>query len=204
MSKGDDTRRLILDQAMSLASRTGLEALSIGGLSDEVGMSKSGLFAHFGSKQKLQLAVVQTAAQEFADLVIRPAFAAPRGEPRIRELVQNWIAWGQSSRRPGGCLFVQLTAELDDQPGPVRDLLVSLQRDWMDLLAESARRAVVEGHFSPALDPQLFAFSLYSHMLGFHHSNRLLADPRAMEYLTSCLDALFAASRVPPGPAPAE
>ena len=195
MSKGEDTRRAIVDQAMSLASRTGLDALTIGGLSTEVGMSKSGLFAHFGSKESLQLAVVEAAARAFADRVIRPAFKAPRGEPRLRRLVENWLAWSRSARLPGGCLFVQLTAELDDQPGPVRDRVVALQQDWMDLLSESARRARSEGHFRSSLDADQFAFSLYSLMLGYHHAERLLRDPRAEGRLQSAVEALLAASR---------
>lgn len=195
MSKGDDTRSMILDRAIRMASRTGLEALTIGELSSEVGLSKSGLFAHFGSKENLQLAVVQAAASVFTDQVVRPAFRAPRGEPRIRALVENWLAWTHSSLLPGGCLFVQLTAELDDQPGPVRDLVVALQRDWMDLLAESADRARAEGHFKPSLDPGQFAFSLHSLMLGFHHHDRLLGDPLAHQRLTAAVEALLASSR---------
>lgn len=195
MSKGDDTRSMILDRAIRMASRTGLEALTIGELSSEVGLSKSGLFAHFGSKENLQLAVVQAAASVFTDQVVRPAFRAPRGEPRIRALVENWLAWTRSSLLPGGCLFVQLTAELDDQPGPVRDLVVALQRDWMALLAESADRARAEGHFKPSLDPGQFAFSLHSLMLGFHHHDRLLGDPLAHQRLTAAVEALLASSR---------
>lgn len=195
MSKGDDTRRAILDQAMSLASRTGLDALSIGGLSDEVGMSKSGLFAHFGSKEKLQLAVIQAAARRFEDQVVRPALRGPRGEPRIRALVDNWLAWARPGKLPGGCLFVQLIAEFDDQPGPVRDLLVSLQKDWMSLLSESAVRAQSQGHFAASVDPCLFAFTLYALMLGYHHSDRLLGDPRAVSYLNTSVNQLFETSR---------
>src|SRR4051812_36691469 len=113
MRKGAETRERILDQAVRLASRDGLDGLTIGTLSTELGLSKSGLFAHFGSKDELQLQVLQDVTRRFEETVIRPAVAAPRGEPRLRTLFENWIAWGDSLFMPGGCLLVAAAVEFD-------------------------------------------------------------------------------------------
>src|SRR5262245_43778046 len=106
MSKGDETRERILDRAFRMAARDGLEGLSIGGLADELGMSKSGLFAHFGSKEDLQIEMMRAAAQRFEEFVWHPAVKAPRGEPRLRKLVERWLLWINEPSMPGGCLFV--------------------------------------------------------------------------------------------------
>src|SRR5262252_11254590 len=129
MGKGELTRQAILERATALASRVGLEGVSIGRLSEELGLSKSGLFAHFGAKQALEVEVLRFAADRFVDGVVRPALAAPRGEPRVRAVFERWLAWDRRSRVvPGGCLFVAAATELDDRPGPARDELVRLQR----------------------------------------------------------------------------
>jgi AcrR family transcriptional regulator len=140
-------------------------------------MSKSGLFAHFNSKENLQMQALAWAAESFLDDVVRPAFKAPRGEPRVRQLFENWLRWADTQNFPGGCPWVQYAAEMDDRPGPVRDLLAEHQKGWVGILAESARRAVAEGHFRKSLDCDQFAFELNSLMLGWHHAARLLDDP---------------------------
>ena len=177
MSKGDETRAAILDRAVAEASRLGLEGLTIGNLARQVGLSKSGLFAHFGSKEDLQLAVLAAGVERFVARVMAPAFRAPRGLPRIEALFEGWLAWAR--QLPGGCLFIALANELDDRPGPLRDRLVSYQRDWIDTVATAARIAVEEGHFRPDLDGEQFAYDFYSIELAYHHFNRLLADPDA-------------------------
>ena len=113
MTKGDDTRQHILTRAAGLATQIGLEGLSIGQLATDLGMSKSGLFAHFQSKQELQTQVVDFARERFLDTVVRPALAAPRGEPRVRALFERWIRWPLESKLPGGCFFVAAATELD-------------------------------------------------------------------------------------------
>jgi AcrR family transcriptional regulator len=181
MPKGEETRTAILDQGVRLASKVGLSGLSIGKLASELSMSKSGLFAHFQSKETLQLQVLGRASHRFVQGVVRPALAAARGLPRLTALFENWLAWTKASDLPGGCLFVAAAVDLDDRPGPVRDRLVALQRDWLDLMANVVRTAVAERHFDPDVDAEQFAHDLYSVMLGNHHAARLLRDPRADE-----------------------
>jgi len=179
MSKGEDTRQRIVDYAAGLASKVGLEGLSIGGLSEVLGISKSGLFAHFRSKEALQVQVLEHAAARFIETVIKPALAAPRGEPRVRALFQKWRQWPKLSGMEGGCFFVAAAAELDDREGPARDLLVRQQREFLDTVANVVRTAVQEGHFRKDLDPELFTFELFGQLLAYHHAARLLRDPKA-------------------------
>src|SRR5262249_29692800 len=153
-----------------MATKVGLEGVTIGRLADELGLSKSGLFAHFQSKESLLLSAMEFAAQRFVDGVIKPAFTAPRGEPRVRSLFENWWVWlRKGGLGPGGCFFVAASAELDDRPGPVRDRLVKLQQDWLDTLAQSVRIAIAEGHFRKDADPEQFAYEMYGILLVAHH-----------------------------------
>src|ERR1041384_5698815 len=155
MAKGEETRQAILSRAFELANVIGLSALSIGRLAEATGLSKSGLFAHFGSKEALEVAVVEEAARQFVQGGMSPPLRQPRGEPRVRALFDRWLAWGD---RPGGCFFVGATAELDDRPGPPRDALAQSCKDWIDELAKAARIAISERHFRTDLDPEQFAF----------------------------------------------
>jgi AcrR family transcriptional regulator len=195
MSKGEETREAILEVALASASTTGLSALSIGELAREVGMSKSGLFAHFESKENLQLDILRAATSQYIDLVVAPALRQPRGEPRVRALFENWFAWSSASRLPGGCLFIAAASEFDDQPGPVRDYLVSSQRDWLAVLSQAARIAVDEGHFRPDLDTEQFAHDIYSIILAYHHFSRLLRLPDARERALRAFEQLVESAR---------
>ena len=194
MAKGEQTRRAILARAFEIAKTSGLSGLSIGRLAEETGLSKSGLFAHFGSKEALCVAVVEEAAQQFVEFVMAPALQKPRGEPRIRALFERWVEWGQ---QPGGCFFVAAVAELDDQPGPARDALVQSCRDWLDALATAARITVAEGQFRADVDPDQFAFELYSTMLGFHTYQKFLRAPTSLARARDSLERLLTASRAP-------
>lgn len=196
MAKGGRTREVILQQGIALAYRVGLEGLTIGALATEVEMSKSGMYAHFGSKQALQLAVLDAAAADFAQAVVVPALREPRGEPRIRALVDAWLTCGRT-RRPGGCLFVKASTELDERPGPVRDRLVELHAQLDASLARIFAGGVQDGQFHTDADPEQFAADLYGVMLGVYHRHRLLADPRAHERALSAVDALLTAARRP-------
>jgi AcrR family transcriptional regulator len=138
MSKGQLTRSAVLDQAARTASEVGLRGVTIGTLADLTHMSKSGLFAHFGSKESLQLATIQHARERFVDVVIRPALTSPRGEPRVRALFERWLEWA-TSELPGGCLFVAAAAEFDDVPGQVHDDLVRSQLELVDMIARVFR-----------------------------------------------------------------
>ncbi len=180
---------------MSEASRYGLEGVSIGSLAREVGMSKSGLFAHFGSKEGLQIAVLQQASDRFADAIIRPAIVLKRGEPRVRALFENWLRWSESKAMPGGCLFASTTFEYDDRPGPVRDMLVVHIHSLHDTLRRAAAIAVEEGHFKPTLDINQFAFSMHSLLLGFHVQARLFRAPDAMKMVSGAFEDLLISAR---------
>jgi AcrR family transcriptional regulator len=201
MRKGELTRQSILDRACAVASTVGLEGLTIGHLSEELQLSKSGLFAHFKSKEALQVQTLEHAGNVFIDQVMRPALAAPRGEPRLRALFERWLSWAHESAFPGGCLFVSAATEYDDRPGPVRDFLVKSQRDWIDALAHAFRIGIAEGHFQADADPEQFAYDMYSIMLGWHHAARLMQDPRAGERARRSFENLIAAARRPARPA---
>ena len=195
LKKGEATRAAILEEALALASQVGLEGLSIGELARRLGMSKSGLFAHFASKENLQVEVLRSAAERFVELVIRPALQQPRGEPRVKALFESWLAWARADFSPGGCLFVSAAVELDDRPGAPRDYLVQAQRDFLGAIATAARIAVEEGHFRPDLDPEQFAYDLYSIYLAYHHFSRLLRAPEAEPRLRRAFAALLERSR---------
>jgi AcrR family transcriptional regulator len=195
MSKGDETRQTILDEAVRRASVEGLEGLSIGQLASELGMSKSGLFAHFRSKENLQLATLEAGEHDFIEGVIKPALKEPRGEPRIRALVHNWYQWGHVSGPPGGCVFVSAIVEFDDRPGPVRDTLKESQARWVDTVARAASIAVDVGDFRSDLDPRQFAFELVSVMMATNLFGRLLQDERTLEYLSNAVERLFRDAR---------
>src|SRR4030095_5481355 len=124
MAKGNVTRSRIVETALRAASVDGLEGITLGKVAADVGMSKSGLAAHFDSKEALQLDVLSTAANKFTEAVVRPALSAPRGEPRLRAFFERWMEWEQHESLPGGCVFMHAAAELDDRPGPARDTLV--------------------------------------------------------------------------------
>jgi AcrR family transcriptional regulator len=190
VSKGEATRERIVDRALRLVSREGLSGVSLGRLAGELGLSKSGLFAHFDSKAELELAVLKVAADRFTDQVLKEAFKAPRGVPRIRKLFQNWLAWIGDPQMPGGCVFLAAATELDDASGPQRDFLAGMQAGLMATLAKSARLAVEAGQFRRDLECELFAFELLGIMLACHHTRRLLRDPKAESRAKSAFDAL--------------
>jgi len=191
-TKGDETRHGILAKAFELATVGGLAGLTIGRLAEHTGLSKSGLFAHFGSKEALEVAVVEEASRQFVQDVMVPALRKPRGEPRVQTLFDQWLEWG---KRPGGCFFVGASAELDDRPGPARDALARASKDWIDEIGTAARIAVSEGHFRPDTDPQQFAFDAYSIMLGSHFFYRFIRDPAAIERTRRSFEHLLAAVR---------
>jgi AcrR family transcriptional regulator len=188
MSKGEATREAILDAASRLARTVGLGGITIGTLATSTELSKSGLYAHFRSKESLQVQVLEHTRARFVATVVAPALAAPRGEPRVRAVFENWLRW---DAQPGGCLLVAASSELDDQPGPARDRLVRDQQDWLDTLAEVFRTGIAEGHFRQDADPEQFAFDLDGVMLSSHMSHRLLADPRANTRARDAFEALI-------------
>jgi AcrR family transcriptional regulator len=197
MGKGELTRQAILAHAAGLATQVGLEGITIGKLAEDLELSKSGLFAHFQSKEALQLQIMDFAASRFVDAVVKTALRAPRGEPRLRAMFDNWLAWPERSGLPGGCFFVAASVELDDRPGPARARLVEMQRDWLDTLAQAVRIAVTEGHFRSDVDPDQFAYEMYGIMLVMHHCTRLLHDASAGARAREAFERLLTAARAP-------
>jgi AcrR family transcriptional regulator len=195
MGKGEQTRDAILERAIRLASEVGLEGVTIGRLADALELSKSGLFAHFSSKEALQVQMIDRAAERFIEVVVRPALAAPRGEPRLRALFERWLRWPRAVPQPGGCIFVQAAVELDDRPGPARDRLVKLQREWLETIAATVRGARELGHLRADVDPQQFAFELYGIMLVSHHHARLLRDRAAEDRALRAFERLLESAR---------
>jgi AcrR family transcriptional regulator len=201
MSKGTDTRTAILDEAANLASLNGLNGLTIGSLAAHTGMSKSGLFRHFGSKEELQVATLRAGVERFTETVIRPALKAPRGLARVRAVFEHWLEWGTNQGFAGGCIFIPASFELDDQPGAARDYLVTTQQDWLDLLAATAQRAAEAGDFRGDLDTTQFAHEFNTILLGFNQAHRLMRDPHAADRALSQFERLIKDASHAPQPA---
>jgi AcrR family transcriptional regulator len=190
-TKGERTRATILDEALRIVSKAGLDGLTIGTLADATGMSKSGLFAHFGSREDLLLAVLAHGQAEFTEVVFQPAMAKPRGLPRLRAMFVNWLDWTESAELPGGCPMIGGASEYDDKPGPVRDLLAGGQRAWIETLKRAVRQAVEEGQLARDTDPEQIAFEIFGIALVVHHHRRLLGYRKARERALVALDALL-------------
>jgi len=193
MGKGEETKAAIVEEALELVSTVGLEKLTIGALASATGMSKSGLFAHFRSKEQLQLQVLEEARQRFVDIVIAPALKKPRGVARIRAMFDSTMRHWEHDL-PGGCIFYAVSAELDDQPGPARDFLIAIQRDHGETVKRAAEIAVEEGEFRSDLDLDQFVFEMGSITAAYHHFGRLLGDPKAEQHALKSFDALLARS----------
>ena len=178
LQKGQQTRAAILDSALSLASQMGLEGLSIGALAEVAHMSKSGVFAHFGSREELQIAVIREYHRRFEEEVFFPAMREPRGVPRLRALFERWLR-RVSVEVDSGCIYISGAVEFDDRPGPVRDALVSMVRAWQDALERAIRIAIEDGQLKPATDPQQMLFEMHGLILALHHDARLMRTPNA-------------------------
>ena len=182
-TKGATTRAAILDRAVDIASTDGLDGLTIGRLAGELEMSKSGLFAHFGSKQELQLATVDAAAGRFRASVIEPALELPHGAPRLRAMAERYL--DQLQDYSGGCFFAAASAEYDDRPGPVRDAIAASLDAWLRELERQARVAGVDR-------PRRFAFELYSLAMGANSRYRLSGRKAVFGYAREAIDRLLA------------
>lgn len=189
MKKGEETKIKILNKGFELASKFGLECLSIKTLADAASMSKSGLFGHFKSKVNLQLAVMEHAGEIFNQKVIIPALLSDRGIPRIRKITEKWIEW--TVNLTGGCIFVAAAAEYSDRPGIVRDFIRKQHNIWTDCLIKIAQSAVRAGHFKKNTNCSLFAFELYSLILGFFLYHNALNDSDVHQYINDSVDRLI-------------
>jgi AcrR family transcriptional regulator len=203
-TKGEETRAAILDEALRIASRLGLEGLTIGTLADATGMSKSGLFAHFGSREGLQLAVLEHGARQFAEHVVEPVITVERGVPRLRAMFSQWVAWTVSSGLPGGCILISAAHEYDDRPGPIRDAVVGMQRRGLSVIARAVNLATEAGHLKGSTDPEQFAFEMMGIVLVAHHHGRLLGDTEARNRAMAAFEALLARFATPALPKSAQ
>jgi len=191
-SDGERSRSAILREAAKLATVEGLAGLSIGRLADAVGMSKSGLFAHFGSKQELQLATIETAGAVFEELVVAPALAEPTGIGRLRALAERFLRHVEDGVYPGGCFFASVAAEMDTHPGPVRDQAIASGAEWFQQLEQAARDAQSENAIDPSEDPVQLAFELDAYLLLANLQFVALQDPAPMERARHAIDRRLA------------
>ena len=179
-AKGHQTRVAILDAALSLASHMGLEGLSIGALADVMHMSKSGVFAHFGSREDLQIAVIRQYHARFEEEVFRGAMSAERGLPRLKDLFERWIR-RVSVELDSGCIYISGAVEFDDRPGPVRDALAEMVRAWHGALHRSISIAVEMGHLRDNTDQSQMLFEMHGLILALHHDSRFLRNPGVLD-----------------------
>jgi AcrR family transcriptional regulator len=188
--KGDATRAAIVEAALAIARREGLEGLTIGALADALAMSKSGVFAHFGSREDLQLAVLNEYAARFVDDVLRPAVAAPRGLPRLQALLVNWLTLlGRELEQ--GCLLIAGASEYDDRTGPLHDAMVRIVSGWKKELLRAIEMARAEGHLERKLDPDQLVFEIYGLMLVTHQDARLLRSKDSLKRARTALSRML-------------
>ncbi|MGB4585100.1 MAG: TetR/AcrR family transcriptional regulator [Rhodoferax sp.] len=179
LQKGQQTKQLIIDAALGLAEQIGLEGLSIGALAEVTRMSKSGVFAHFGSREELQISVIREYYQRFSNEVFFPALNAPRGLPRVRALFANWMQ-RVAIEIQSGCIFISGAVEFDDRPGPVRDALASSVQTWLAAMHRAVVQAKQEGHLVPDADEAQMAFEIHGLILALHYEARFLKNPGAI------------------------
>jgi AcrR family transcriptional regulator len=178
-ARGVRTRDAILERAVDIASVHGLGGLTVGSLAEALEMSKSGLFAHFGSKEDLQLATVDAARKIFLEKVIRPALAAPKGMPRLAKLIEMWLGHVERRVFAGGCFFTAASFEFDSQPGRVRDRIAAAMREWLLVLTRAIEEAQKAGHMSRNVDASRLAHEIHAIAIGSHWADQLLDDPQA-------------------------
>ncbi len=178
--KGQQTRAAIVDAALGLAAHVGLEGLSIGAVAEVMQMSKSGVFAHFGSREELQISVVREYHQRFEEEVFFPAVAGERGLPRLRALFANWMK-RTSIEIEAGCIYISGAVEFDDRPGPVRDALASSVKTWLAAMCRAVVLAKKQGHLAADVDEQQMTFEIHGLILALHYEARFLKTPGSVE-----------------------
>ena len=189
IGKRATTRETILDHAYALARRDGLEGLSIGSLAQDVGMSKSGVFAHFGSREELQLAVLQWVERRFVDTILVPALREPRGLPRLRAMVVHWQEWGRIHQR--GCVLLTAVGEYDGREGPLREAILKQQRGWREQMQRAIGQAVELKQIDADTEAEQFAFEIYALMLGLHHDAGLFGFDEASKRTHAAFNRLL-------------
>lgn len=192
LSKGEETRAQILDVALNVASESGFEALTIGSLAERTGLSKSGLFAHFGSKEDLQIAVLDEGARRVTEKVFKAALNEPRGVARLRALLANWLVWADGCNLKGGCPIMAAAFEFDDRPGPVRDAVVVHHQRMQSGMARAVNLCIEIGEFKADTDPGQFAFEIFGIANAYYFSHRLLREADASQRAFTAFERLIA------------
>jgi AcrR family transcriptional regulator len=196
MRKGELTRAAILDVALDLASRDGLEGLTIGLLADRMNMSKSGVFAHFGSREDLQIEVLKLYHQRFEQEVFAPAMNEPRGVMRLKAMYARWIKQ-VSVEIASGCIYISGAVEYDDRPGAIREELVAMVRAWQSALVRCVNQAVETGEFKPGTDAAQLVYEMYGLILALHHDARFMRMPGSVERARIGFERLIEAYQQP-------
>ena len=178
--KGQQTKAVIIEAALGLASQIGLEGLSIGALAEVTGMSKSGVFAHFGSREELQISVIREYHDRFEAEVFYAAMQKPRGVPRLQAMFDNWMVQ-TSAEIDSGCIYISGAVEFDDRPGLVRDALASSVNTWQNALQRAVAQAQAEKHLNAQADPLQVAFEIHGLILALHYEARFLRNPGAVD-----------------------
>ncbi len=191
LAKGQQTKAAIVDAALRMAAQVGLEGLSIGALADVMGMSKSGVFAHFGSRDELQVSVVREYYARFERDVFEPAMQQARGLPRLRALFEHWMRY-TSAELESGCIFISGAVEFDDRPGPVRDALIATVSAWMEAMERAAAQARQEGHLAADVDERQITFEIHGLILVLHYEARFLHRSGAMQRAVRGFDNILA------------
>ena len=212
LQKGQQTKAAIVDAALGLATQIGLEGLSIGALAEVTQMSKSGVFAHFGSREELQISVVREYHQRFEQEVFYPSLSQPRGLPRLRAMFANWMK-RTSIEIDSGCIYISGAVEFDDRPGPVRDALAWSVQTWHAAMKRAIAMAKEEGHLSAAADEEQMLFEIHGLILALHYEARFLKNPGSIARASAGFEhvlqrngatAPHAASKSPSKPRPAK
>ena len=196
MLKGQQTKQAIVQAAVSMGTQVGLEGLSIGHLAERMHMSKSGVFAHFGSREELQISVIREYFASFEQEVFYPAMQAPKGLPRVRALFDNWMK-RVAVELQSGCIFISGAVEFDDRPGPVRDALVHSVQTWLQALYRAVVLAKQCGHLTPDADEQQVAFEIHALILALHYEARFLKNPGSLARANRGFDHILARYGVP-------
>ena len=193
-TKGSATKTLILEAALAIASRSGLEGLTIGNLAEVVKMSKSGVFAHFGSREELQVEVVRSYHQKFQEVVFAPALLKPKGLPRLNQMIGSWLKMS-SGGDTSSCFFISGAAEFDDCPGIVRDELLRSVEIWRAALLRAIKEAITEGHLKKSVNVEALLFQLYSIALGVHHDSRFLDNPKCLANANKLIKEILSSNK---------
>jgi AcrR family transcriptional regulator len=192
--KGTATKAAILQAALEIASKSGLEGLTIGNIAETVNMSKSGVFAHFGSREELQVEVVRAYHQHFEDLIFGPAILKPKGLARLKHMISAWLKMSTGDDT-SSCFFISGAAEFDDRPGIVRDELVKSVEIWRAAILRSIKESIAAGDLKKTVDPQALLFQLYSIVLGVHHDSRFLQNTKSLALANKLIKDIFASNQ---------